>query len=434
MNEPAIHAYTAVDAYRALEMDLVEYEVSSYFFLPGLVPRVTFLTEKFEECFSTGSTCIDMYLADLKKLDSSNPFSTTTSVRLVDSPVANNLEGGLKPIAKIQDAPKKDITTFLVALLVGVGSAVLGLVLYMWVCRKKKPRQGKTLEGDDGSVSRLRSNQTNDDGTMPSDSPFVSAYYGGGDEETPFTNSPLVQRNLREQVIPEELEEVSLDEPRVGGIGNIRLSKFRTTGSIASQRSDETASLVIPSLCANEIRENDESDSDDDSDCVESQTSSIYKSTSSDDGMELDHQGQREPDTDEDDPVVDEESAEDPSDHTSQAFGTNVSLPKESDDPKASRMPGTDQFVPGQTLPDSNESKDDVIKGGNQRTIPPEAEQVIKKGKISSDVRQGLGSPNVRQTKLDSSSLAMEIIGDTFYNYLHMDENDSDEEDLRGDV
>ena len=147
---------------------------------------------------------------DLAKMDGSNPFSTTTSVELIESQVGNNIEGGpLRPIAKPK-VQRGSITKVLIAILAAVGGVVLISVLYLWVYPRKSRRQGKSLDRGGGLPRRFRSNQINDDGTFPSDSPIISAYYGGDEESPRYTDSPRRsdRKHQLERINPDDLEDV----------------------------------------------------------------------------------------------------------------------------------------------------------------------------------------------------------------------------------
>jgi hypothetical protein len=221
---PAKHAFTTIESYKIREPLVVEFHTSSYFYIPGEVPMVSYMYEKLDQQFDAQSQAQDKYMNDLSGMSDTNPFSKAERIEIIDNRPASE---GPNLMSGNSDEQKKR-TLILVPVVVTVTFFVMGLALCLLFCRRKD--NAKAGEDDDnyyGKGMETTDNSSYEEGTIEEYTHTVEApamlnpngtqYYGDDPETVRYLNS-IRESGLEEAskaFCSEALEEVSLDDVSV---------------------------------------------------------------------------------------------------------------------------------------------------------------------------------------------------------------------------
>lgn len=129
----------------------VDFKARLDFVIPGEVPTVGFLIDRIRESFERDASSAS-YLFDLNAMSETNPFSSTTSFRLVDRAIPSSLndgEGGTSSKDSTTESSKKKYV--LITVCASIGFLILLGILFLW--RRQTPKLSTINEMDNGAVS-----------------------------------------------------------------------------------------------------------------------------------------------------------------------------------------------------------------------------------------------------------------------------------------
>ncbi|KAG7358560.1 hypothetical protein IV203_015149 [Nitzschia inconspicua] len=194
---------------------LVSFRVTLDFTMPGEVPTVQFLINRVQEAFE-GESSRATYLFDLNTMSETNPFSATTSFRLIAASGNSNdgLIGGpgtnKPPKVSTEDSGMME-NRVMISLLAGIGILVLVLAGFLWAKGHKKPKFAPTRQSNSSSTLPFyngklgiedRDHETERSGSIEE--------YGADDETVQYLNS------LRERYKDQIVESVQGAETTIG--------------------------------------------------------------------------------------------------------------------------------------------------------------------------------------------------------------------------
>jgi hypothetical protein len=218
---PANHAFTTVESYKIRELLVVEFHVSSHFYIPGEVPLISYMYEKLEQQFDEQSQALDKYMNDLSGMSDTNPFSKVKRIEVIDNRPAS---GGANLRSGNSDEKKKTML-ILVPVVVTVTFFVLGLVFCLLFYRRKD--DGKTGDDNDSYFGKgvETDNSSHEEGIIEEGTctvevpamlnPNGTQYYGDDPETVRYLNSIRasgLEEAYKSSCSEEPLEEVSLDD------------------------------------------------------------------------------------------------------------------------------------------------------------------------------------------------------------------------------
>ena len=172
-DSPATHAFTTVNSYKVKETYVVEFAVTSSFYIPGDIPTPGFLFTEVEQAFTTGS---DAYIGILQDMSSTNPLATVYKIDFVDPAVARAEGTGITKSSGGGDSGSSLTTLVLGPVLAFVGVLALATAYLTW---SKKRNQ------DDASTSEKAT---------------LCAPYGADDEESTLESSIPAKKSVNEPV------------------------------------------------------------------------------------------------------------------------------------------------------------------------------------------------------------------------------------------
>jgi hypothetical protein len=221
---PAEHAFTTVESYKIREPLVVEFHVSSHFYIPGEVPLISYMYETLEQQFDAESQAYYEYLSDLSIMSDTNPFSKTERIEIIDNLPAANSGSEVANLSSRNSDEQRKRTLILAPVVVTVTLFVLGLALCVFFRRSKDDGRaggddssyfGKGMETDNSSYAE----GTIEEGMHTVEAPAIlnpngTQYYGDDLETVRYLNS-IRESGLEEaskSSCSEALEEVSLDD------------------------------------------------------------------------------------------------------------------------------------------------------------------------------------------------------------------------------
>jgi hypothetical protein len=128
----------------------VDFEVSLDFIIPSEVPTEGFLIDRIRESLERDASAAS-YLFDLNAMSETNPFSATTSFRLVERAVASDLNDGKGGSQANDTTGESSKNTVLIAVMAVIGNLVLLGVLILWI--RRAPNLKTSNERDNGAES-----------------------------------------------------------------------------------------------------------------------------------------------------------------------------------------------------------------------------------------------------------------------------------------
>jgi hypothetical protein len=251
---PAKHAFTTVESYKIREPLVIEFHISSHFYIPGEVPLISYMYEKLEQQFDAHSQAQDKYMNELSAMSDTNPFSKVERIEIIDNRPRN---GGPNLRSGNSDEQKKR-TLILVPVVLIVTFFVLGIAFCLLFRRRKNYAKAGN---DDDTYFRNgmeTDNSSHEEGTIEEGThtlevpamlnPNGTQYYGDDPETVRYLNS-IRESGLEEASklsCTEALEEVSLDD--------VSIEDDSSQESEESEESEESADLMVDasSVAANE--------------------------------------------------------------------------------------------------------------------------------------------------------------------------------------